>query len=81
MTKLRAEFSILGHIAVYPVVSQLTFRRNMSPPSSASKNQPSMKGEQNQSKRLAQVSTYMGNRREMEDSESVSFKSPAGQNE
>jgi hypothetical protein len=39
------EFYLLGYNAVYFVGSQPTFRRNMSPPSTGSKNKPSKKPE------------------------------------
>jgi hypothetical protein len=35
------EYYLLGYYAVKPVESQLTFQRNMSPPSSGPKNKPS----------------------------------------
>jgi hypothetical protein len=37
------EFCLLGYNTVYFTVSQLTFLRQMSPPSSGSKNKPSKK--------------------------------------
>jgi hypothetical protein len=40
-----AEFYLLGHNAMYSVESQPTFRRNLSPPSSGSKNKLSKKPE------------------------------------
>jgi hypothetical protein len=49
----------------------------MSPPSSPSKNKPSKKAAWKQNNRLAEVSNCIRKRRDMEDSNSVSFKSPA----
>jgi hypothetical protein len=68
------EYYLLGYNTMKSVESQATFRRNISPPSSRSKNKPSKK----QAWKLGGISEYTGTGGKWN---SVPVGSPIGQNE